>query len=164
MVWLFYPWTVSQLPTPQPFTTLQPHHRTWSDKTRFCNIYHFVKALNTSNSFFSYCNIYMLFRLQFLVFIKQDSKARSCVAGISNSVPLPENNRFSFETLDDPAVVGRAKAVRPAVVSRTPDLSHFTVQDLKGMPTADWETSRQRCNCQENKNSSSFWSLKVCCV
>lgn len=44
-----------------------------------------------------------------------------------NVVALPENNGFSFYTFDDPAVIGRAKAVGPAVVGRAPDLSDFTV-------------------------------------
>lgn len=52
-------------------------------------------------------------------------------------VALPENNGFSFYTFDDPAVIGRAKAVGPAVVGRAPDLSDFTVQNLKGTPTMD---------------------------
>lgn len=56
----------------------------------------FCKSIEYFKQLFSCCNIYTLLSLQFPVFIKQDSKARSCVAGISNSVTLPENDRFSF--------------------------------------------------------------------
>lgn len=43
------------------------------------------------------------------------------------SASVPENDGFSFQTFDDPAVVGGAEAVGPAVVSWTPDLTHFAV-------------------------------------
>lgn len=44
-----------------------------------------------------------------------------------NLMALPENDGFSFNTFDDPAVIGRAKAVGPAVEGRAPDLADFTV-------------------------------------
>lgn len=50
----------------------------------------------------------------------------------------PEDDRFPHRTLNGPAVICGAETVGISVVSRTPDLSHVTVQHLKGMSTVVW--------------------------